>query len=74
MSTVELPIPHLTQQELSNNNKTILIGLENWLSHLVFDSKSNIYTDKSLSKKWALLCKMNLIKKVRILLQCQSFN
>ena len=74
MSTVEPPIPHLTQQKLSDNNKRILAGLEDWLSHVVFDPKSNICTDKSLGEKWALLCEMDLIKKVRILLQCQSFD
>lgn len=74
MTTVEPPIAHLTQQELSDNDKRILAGLEDWLSQVGFDSQSHICTDQSLGEKWALLCEMDLIKKVRALLQGQSFN
>ena len=74
MSTAEPPIPHLTQQELSDKDKGILAGLENWVSHAVFDPTTNTCIDKSLGEKWALLCEMDLIKKVRVLFQCQNLS
>ena len=61
-------MPHLTQHELSRKDKDILAGLEDWLSHAVFDSKNNICIDARLSEKWELLCGMDLIKEVRALL------
>lgn len=63
MSTTDPPIPHLTQEELSEGDKGILAGLEGWVSHAAFDPTSNICTDSSLREKWALLCNMDLIKK-----------
>lgn len=64
MSSAELNISHLTQNELSSKDKTILAGLEDWLSSAVFDPTSHVCADKDLSEKWALLKEMDLIKKV----------
>ncbi len=71
MSTTEQATPHLMQDPLTDNDKGILKGLEDWLSHAVFDPKSNICIDKSLGKTWNLLCEMDLIKKVGLFFQCQ---
>jgi len=69
MSSAELDISHLTQKELSPKDKKILEGLEEWLSSADFDPRTNTCTDKRLVEKWALLCEMDLIKKVRVLFQ-----
>ena len=64
MSTSKTHNPHLTQEKLSDKDKGILAGLEDWLSHAVFD-ENNMCIDKQLAKKWALLCEMDLIKEVK---------
>jgi hypothetical protein len=65
MSTTDPPIPHLTQQELSEKDKGILAGLVVWVSQAAFDPTSNVCTGPDLAEKWASLLEMDLIKKVR---------
>lgn len=64
MSAAGQPTEHLTQQELSEKDKGILAGLKNWLCHAMFDARSNICIDSSLSEKCALLREMDLTKSV----------
>ena len=73
MSSAELVVTHLTQQELSQKDKDILAVLKDWVAVAEFNSKTNVCTDRNLGEKWTLLSEMDLVKKVACWSQSSLF-
>lgn len=68
MSTPETTPPPLRQLELSDSDKAILNGLQNWLSGAYFEVQPNndiqICRDEEYTKKLELLKSLDLVSKV----------
>lgn len=70
MSQAKPTISHLTQQELSGKDQTILAGLVNWLRGATFRKNQTtddfeLCIDSGLPEKWRLLEDMDLVQKVQ---------
>lgn len=64
MNTAGPSAAHLTQEKLSDKDKEILAGLQDWVSHADFEPKSKICIDKSLGEKRPLIYGLDVMKKV----------
>ncbi|KAI9888429.1 MAG: hypothetical protein M1814_000491 [Vezdaea aestivalis] len=70
MATAESP-KHLAQQELSENDKIVIEGLQNWLQNARFEYKNKdnfqVCVDDEMSGKILGLMNMELFTKVKLI-------